>query len=309
MSSENQQIFDEYEQQLEEIATQIAARIYTKKPYKLYHYTNAQGLLGILKSRKIWQSDIFSLNDPSELKHGLEIACGALDKYKTTNKTLMSYFNAIKLLYNANFEDTKKNSLIKIYVACLTSKADDLYQWRSYADDGKGYCLTINPDFFYNNTNEHQKFSVGYEPEILEKQIKDITSKTEDALNKIDLKVINENEDNNHLQQIFNHLANSCLVLAMTIKHQAYKLEDEYRILAHHSKKDYDAGQILVNRRVKNGAIAEYLELEIPPNMIEGIKIGPSANCVNAKKLIEDCCELFDYKNLDITISDIPYRS
>ena len=43
----------------------------TELPPVIYHYTNDIGLRGILETGKLRLSDIFSLNDPSELKHGL----------------------------------------------------------------------------------------------------------------------------------------------------------------------------------------------------------------------------------------------
>ena len=36
-------------------------------PEIIYHYTDDRGLQGILKSGKFWLTDIFNLNDPSEL--------------------------------------------------------------------------------------------------------------------------------------------------------------------------------------------------------------------------------------------------
>jgi hypothetical protein len=45
-----------------------------KPPPILYHYTNDAGLAGIVESGKFWFSDVFALNDPSELRHGLGIA-------------------------------------------------------------------------------------------------------------------------------------------------------------------------------------------------------------------------------------------
>lgn len=40
----------------------------------LYHYTDLRGLEGILKFGKFWFTDYWHLNDPSELKHGVDMA-------------------------------------------------------------------------------------------------------------------------------------------------------------------------------------------------------------------------------------------
>ena len=44
-----------------------------KPPPVIYHYTNDAGLAGIIETGRLWFSDIFGLNDPSELRHGLSI--------------------------------------------------------------------------------------------------------------------------------------------------------------------------------------------------------------------------------------------
>ena len=40
----------------------------------LYHYTDARGLEGIIKSGTIWFTDYRHMNDPSELVHGIDLA-------------------------------------------------------------------------------------------------------------------------------------------------------------------------------------------------------------------------------------------
>ena len=42
-----------------------------KPPPMLYHYTNEMGFKGIMESGTLRFSDIFDMNDPSELRHGL----------------------------------------------------------------------------------------------------------------------------------------------------------------------------------------------------------------------------------------------
>ena len=38
----------------------------------LYHYTNAAGLTGILNNQQFWFTSYLHLNDPSELRFGIE---------------------------------------------------------------------------------------------------------------------------------------------------------------------------------------------------------------------------------------------
>ena len=40
-------------------------------PPIIYHYTDDHGLRGILETGRLWFTDLFNLNDPSELSHGI----------------------------------------------------------------------------------------------------------------------------------------------------------------------------------------------------------------------------------------------
>jgi len=40
----------------------------------VFHYTNQEGLLGIIEDKEIWASDAFFVNDSSELNHTLNLA-------------------------------------------------------------------------------------------------------------------------------------------------------------------------------------------------------------------------------------------
>jgi hypothetical protein len=46
----------------------------------IYHYTNDVGLHGILESSQLWLTDIFRLNDPSEVDHGFSRAIDVLKR-------------------------------------------------------------------------------------------------------------------------------------------------------------------------------------------------------------------------------------
>ena len=54
-------------------------------PQTMFHYTNDIGLRGILQSGNIWLTDMFSLNDPSELHYGISAGTDIL-KEKFKNK-------------------------------------------------------------------------------------------------------------------------------------------------------------------------------------------------------------------------------
>jgi hypothetical protein len=63
----------------DEIIQSIGRALNAREPPPIiYHYTNDAGLRGILESGKLWLTDIFDLNDPSELSHGFSHAVSIL---------------------------------------------------------------------------------------------------------------------------------------------------------------------------------------------------------------------------------------
>jgi hypothetical protein len=107
-------------------------------PPVIYHYTNDVGLRGILESGKLWLTDIFNLNDPSELSHGFSHAVSIL-----SNKAADGH-RWTKLFAQA-FEKFRTQKELQasahFFVCSFSSDEDDLGQWRAYADNGRGYTL------------------------------------------------------------------------------------------------------------------------------------------------------------------------
>jgi hypothetical protein len=65
-----QEQLDEFSSEAERLIGSFVKTLTAQRtPDRIYHYTNDIGLKGILE--KLWLTDIFELNDPSELNHGL----------------------------------------------------------------------------------------------------------------------------------------------------------------------------------------------------------------------------------------------
>src|SRR4051812_47406897 len=62
------------------LADVIRQHIQLPIPRRLFHYTDATGLIGVLEHRAMWASDVRYLNDSSELEHGLALIGQALQK-------------------------------------------------------------------------------------------------------------------------------------------------------------------------------------------------------------------------------------
>ena len=56
-------------------------------PHSLFHYTSANGILGVFESKSIWATRIQYLNDFSEFKHTSQLAVDAIRSQVMTNRT------------------------------------------------------------------------------------------------------------------------------------------------------------------------------------------------------------------------------
>src|SRR5262249_50778753 len=67
--------FADVDRDLEDLGKQYPAQLEAQAtPHTIYHYTDENGFRGIIESGTLWCSDIFYLNDPSELRYGVDIA-------------------------------------------------------------------------------------------------------------------------------------------------------------------------------------------------------------------------------------------
>lgn len=91
-------------------------------PAVLYHYTDGPGLLGVIESGTIRLTDVFGLNDPSELRHGIQIASAALGQESKNGHPAVGFFaKQFRETMDAHIEQ-----MAKIFVACFSRSGDDL---------------------------------------------------------------------------------------------------------------------------------------------------------------------------------------
>ena len=91
-------------------------------PDRLYHYTNADGISGIIDSHEIWMSNTAFMNDPTELK-ALENAKDIRDSDFTRG--------AVKEEWR-RMKDRSGIDRPNYYMASFSKKPASLGQWRAY---------------------------------------------------------------------------------------------------------------------------------------------------------------------------------
>jgi hypothetical protein len=108
---------------------QTTADISQKVSRPLYQYTDAGGLKGIIENQEIWFSSLFHLNDPSELRHGVECAVEELHVLRSIameqgDTFIQSLCDQVERLVSHD-----PRSDLGFFVASFSRSPDDLGQW------------------------------------------------------------------------------------------------------------------------------------------------------------------------------------
>ena len=108
----------------------------------LYHYTDLNGLLGIVGSHQLWLTDARYSNDEEEMDYGYDTADKVIESLRLgADAQKVQYLD----LVTNNLESSESES---VFVCCFCTKGDLLSQWRSYAANGTGVSLEFNWDKF-----------------------------------------------------------------------------------------------------------------------------------------------------------------
>jgi hypothetical protein len=111
-------------------------------PARLYHYTTAHGLVGILGGPHVslWASRVLSLNDVLEVHHGLELARELFAERKGRDRLERRFIEAARQAFPAEPGHVGK-IVWDTYVMAFSEEDDLLPQWVHYADRGGGYSV------------------------------------------------------------------------------------------------------------------------------------------------------------------------
>ncbi len=181
-------------------------------PESLYHYTNAIGLHGILRSKSLWASDCHFLNDRSELVYGHELV----------RNYLLNQSGPVvaALLRGAPPTDEKA----QIYVASFCEHGDLLSQWRGYSRTQDGYSMAFRFSSLLAIKNAFLT-KVLYTPREQEENLSSLVNSLTEVFLRIDLP-----ED--QTTKLIQFAVDVVWALAFRLKDRSFEGEQEWRLVA-----------------------------------------------------------------------------
>jgi len=115
------------------------------EPTILWHYTNAEGLLGIIKGNELWMSHIATMNDSEEYLHGLQYILDEVDDRlsKTPLEVPKQFYQKVAEAVNSLMKIEK---IPDIYVMSFSGETDTLMHWTEYGRHGVGYAIGFDAE-------------------------------------------------------------------------------------------------------------------------------------------------------------------
>ena len=306
---------EKFEQELDEITQVFANTLESIQPPPLiWHYTNDFGLKGIVETGRFQLTDIFNLNDPSELRHGFSLASEILTRVAASGPQERTVFAK----EFADFEGHIPQSG-HFFICCFSSSGNDLGQWRAYADNGRGYALGFDAKALEaafgkeaSDSAVFPTFPVTYEDAQLKTIYNKLVEKALDLISLPDGKDLDEAVIRSYWTELHNIFITRVLLAGMYFKHEAYNNEQEYRFLQLHGT---TIPTCEMKWKARSYSLFEYREFDwrsVAPGALKEIVIGPAADPERARLFVTECLRLFHNGNvggIKILDSGIPYRA
>lgn len=193
----------------------------------VYHYTTAEGLLGILLSGKLWATNVNFLNDSKEIREGINILAHEIEeRINGCDKSVKGLLQDTKRLLVA----PKMYLNAPVFVTSLSEEGDLLSQWRGYCDNGEGFSIGFDRASL-NAILSNPQISIAKCIYDREEQVRMISALLDEAIEEH----ADEYEPSEDINKIFQLLWRSFLDqffrMAALIKHRSFKEEKEWRIV------------------------------------------------------------------------------
>jgi hypothetical protein len=265
----------------------------------LFHYTSAEGLHGILTTRKIRLSNVSTLNDASEMLYGRDVIS------KVLLSRLKGQDSALNLaaVYQKGTKFVEEGLVSQSYVFCFCSKDDLLSQWRAYGEGGAGFAIGFNrvrlEEYLQKGSlRVSDPMPLVYSEDCQERVVSCFVSKAED------IAACKYNLTGRGLCEFEKEFAFWLFQYPLFMKHPSFSEEKEWRIL----QVSRDPKDVMF--RPGRGIVIPYLELsDIPADVFASVTFGPGHDPKFGVKPMEFFLKQKQLQHVKVQASEIPLRT
>ncbi len=250
----------------ENIISQI---LHTPVPKLLYHYTNSQGLVGIITSNSIWATKAQYLNDCSELKLAFNYFRNEIYQQQNGSEKERTDEELDLMLKSLSSIET-----FNLGIASFTEVGDQLSQWRGYCKIGNGYSLGFSGKELYSAICQSENCYLVQC--VYEEQQHKLIAK--ELINNAPVIKIKEHPNFGKPPLGEMTFAERALFLAPIIKSKGFSEEREWRLI-NPGRKYTNPEKKNTNARFRHGAhsLIPYWDIDLDiKNTLREIIIGPT---------------------------------
>lgn len=261
---------------------------------RIYHYTDLNGLKGIIENNSFWATNFYFLNDAQELQHGIKCILSSLD-YLTVDFSERS----LRLIRDAitRFQLFEARHMYNI---SFCQDSDLLSQWRGYGAT-QGVCLEFDSDTLIESLSFTECSRVSGKV-IYTQPDSTLEAKSEiiDFFRREDIAKLIESD----LFHEVIYAADFSRKITPFFKHNSFSEENEFRVVIQpHNGLDN------VKFRVNNHGLIPYLEVKAKEKLpLKSVIIGPCKDRRLVAEGIQFLLQSKGYSDIPYSFTEVPFR-
>jgi hypothetical protein len=291
----------------------LRERRHEQLPPKLFHFTDCNGLIEILRTRILRASLASALSDASEIKYALSRLRSHLDAGKLRLKHLPH--SLLTEFLSGEKEPPGALRDARAYVTCFCA-ADEAIHWLHYGRSGTGVALGFDTNQL--RTDQFTLCPVIYDDAHQDHVLFSLVERVDETLGPFVARAREATDDAEHavagVAQYGVTLMFSLLrLLAPQMKAPAFKAENEWRLISTEAfrdgeAKEYDQKTRPTHFRAANGRIVPYKEIHFDELPLCEIILGSSAPMKANEQALAVLMEDTLKKRLPVRVSTIAVR-
>lgn len=243
----------------------------------------------MFRTGHLWATDAGFMNDPKELRYGLDRLAEAAAAHRSLRPALPRLHEIVEKAARQKTLDGR------IYLACFCRHGDLLSQWRAYGANGGGFAIGFSPRALTATAPQFQgTFTRVLQPVLYDKRQQDL------LLGDCLAYISPESIENGEALKILLYAFSSFL---MTFKHPSYREEGEWRLIQFGRLLNDDGLEVSslwpTSFRVRGNQIVPYADLDLTgtAGALEGklpavsIVCGPTVNPERGVKMLREFCD------------------
>jgi hypothetical protein len=277
-------------------------------PDELWHYTDANGLIGILQSGKIWTTQVTCLNDTLEQRYFGDLVHAAVKQRRTVNTD-----PAIEPLFRVadNLLSERDFTAMGQFVACFSEAKDDLGQWRGYGGGECGFAIGFSSQGIMRANSRRVNtllMPMIYADSIHSFVVADVIRMSETYYRQ----GLSRGDHDLWAREFVIAFSDALSITAANVKHPKFSGEAERRIVTLLQPDEHQQLEF----RQKRTLLARHLPIDITSEgsdakrllPITRIVVGPGPAQKVTKVSVGDLLLKFRYQKIEVELSNIPYR-